>query len=172
MANYKELIPFILRWEGGFAVVPGDRGGATNRGVTIATFRLVYGQDKTVSDLRRMTDAQWEHIFLSLFWNKFRGDEIQSQSVANACVDWAWNSGISLVIRRVQRLVGVKDDGVVGPVTLAAINSSDAKTLFTRIKRARVEFLEGIVRGVPSQKKFLKGWLNRVNELKFEDIEQ
>ena len=89
--------------------------------------------------------------------------------MANACVDWAWNSGISLVIRRVQRLVGVKDDGVVGPVTLAAINSSDAKTLFTRIKRARVEFLEGIVRGVPYQKKFLKGWLNRVNELKFED---
>ena len=45
MANYKELIPFILRWEGGFAVVPGDRGGATSRGVTLATLRLVYGQD-------------------------------------------------------------------------------------------------------------------------------
>ena len=67
MANHKVLIPFILRWEGGFANVPGDRGGATNKGVTLATFRMVYGSDKTESDLRRMTNSQWEHIFLSLF---------------------------------------------------------------------------------------------------------
>ena len=164
MANYKELIPFILRWEGGFTVVPGDRGGTTNRGVTLATFRLVYGQDKTVSDLRRMTDAQWEHIFLSLFWNKFRADEIQSQKVANACVDWAWHSGTSKVIKRVQKIIGVKQDGIVGTVTLSAINK-EGDELFEKVQEARKQFLNAIVNSIPSQKKFLKGWMNRVNDL-------
>ena len=38
MADIKNLIPFILKWEGGFANDPTDRGGATNKGVTIATY--------------------------------------------------------------------------------------------------------------------------------------
>lgn len=164
MANHKVLIPFILRWEGGFANVPGDRGGATNKGVTLATFRMVYGSDKTESDLRRMTNSQWEHIFLSLFWNKFRADEIQSQKVANACVDWAWHSGTSKVIKRVQKIIGVKQDGIVGTVTLSAMNKEGDK-LFDKVQEARKQFLNAIVKSRPSQKKFLKGWMNRVNDL-------
>ena len=38
MADIKNLIPFILKWEGEFANDPTDRGGATNKGVTIATY--------------------------------------------------------------------------------------------------------------------------------------
>ena len=37
MANAKRLQPFILRWEGGFVNDPLDRGGATNKGITIGT---------------------------------------------------------------------------------------------------------------------------------------
>ena len=65
MAKCEVLKPFILSWEGGFANVPGDRGGATNRGVTIATFRSVFGQDKTVDDLKRVSgigDKKFESL--------------------------------------------------------------------------------------------------------------
>ena len=51
MANAKLLQPFILRWEGGFVNDPLDRGGATNKGITIGTFRQFYGKDATVEQL-------------------------------------------------------------------------------------------------------------------------
>ncbi len=60
MADVKILAPFILKWEGGFVDDPVDRGGATNKGVTIATWRQV-GYDKDgdgdidVDDLRLLT---------------------------------------------------------------------------------------------------------------------
>ena len=38
MADVKLLVPFILRWEGGFDNYPNDLGGATNRGVNFATY--------------------------------------------------------------------------------------------------------------------------------------
>ena len=39
MAKSIKLIPFILQWEGGFVNDPADLGGATNKGVTIGTFK-------------------------------------------------------------------------------------------------------------------------------------
>lgn len=55
MADVKKLAPFILKWEGGFVNDPDDLGGATNMGITIATYR-VYRKRKglpepTVDDL-------------------------------------------------------------------------------------------------------------------------
>ena len=47
MANHKILEPFILRWEGGFVNDKDDLGGATNMGVTLATYRSVFGSKKT-----------------------------------------------------------------------------------------------------------------------------
>ena len=43
--NWK-LKSFILSWEGGFVNDPRDPGGTTNKGITIVTFRSVFGKDK------------------------------------------------------------------------------------------------------------------------------
>ena len=68
MANSKILEPFILKWEGGFVNDKDDLGGATNMGVTLATYRSVFGSKKTVNDLKRMTRAQWGIIFKKFYW--------------------------------------------------------------------------------------------------------
>ena len=167
MANYQELVPFILKWEGGFSIVKNDRGGATCKGVTLATFRSVYGQEKNVNDLKYMTDAQWMHIFKKLFWDKCKADDIQDQSVANILVDWAWNSGAVNPIKALQRCVGVTADGIVGQRTLAAVNSKSPLSLFGALKQKRIEFYNNIVAKDPTQKKFLKGWLNRTNHIAY-----
>lgn len=160
-------MPHILRWEGGFVNDPIDAGGATMKGVTLATFRRFYGQSATISQLRAITDAQWLQIFRVGYWDKCRADEIANQSVANAIVDWAYNSGPAVAAKKVQAVVGVDIDGVIGLRTIAAINAADPKWLFGKVQLSRIAFLEAIVRNKPPQAKFLGGWKNRVNSLIF-----
>lgn len=167
MAKAELLVPKILRWEGGFVNDPDDAGGATNKGVTIATFRKFYGADATVAQLQKITDQQWLHIFRVGYWEKFRADEIEDQSIANICVDWLYNSGI-VAIKRVQKIVGVEDDGIVGAKTIAAINKREADPLFYQIRAARIAFVETIARNKPSQRKFLQGWKNRILSFDYE----
>lgn len=168
MADYRKLKPFILRWEGGFANVKNDRGGATNKGITITTFRAYFGKGKTVDDLKRLTDAQWDYIFLRGFWKPFGADSINSQPIANICVDWAWASGTVTAIRQVQSILKVPVDGKVGPKTIEAINTANSKALFERIKAGRLLFVDNIVKRDPSQRVFIKGWKNRINAIKYE----
>lgn len=167
MADARKLIPFILQWEGGFVNDSLDRGGATNKGVTIGTFLSFY-PDKTVEDLKRITDDQWLNIFRSGYWDKWQADQIKNQAVANIVVDWAWASGAIKSIRKVQELLGVTVDGIVGPNTLNAINSRDAEELFDRIKVARYDFVDAIVKRDHSQKRFINGWKNRIKSFKYE----
>lgn len=167
MAEAKKLRHFILRLEGGYSNDPVDRGGATNKGITIATFRHYYGANATIEQLKALTDEQWMHIFLCGFWNPFKADDIANQSVANICVDWAWASGTGTAIRQVQSLLGVTADGAVGAQTLAAINKANQRHLFAKIKSARLRFVDAIVRRDPKQKKFINGWKRRINSLSF-----
>lgn len=167
MADAKKLKAFILRWEGGYVNDPVDKGGATNKGITLATFRQFYGATATVDQLKALTDEQWLHIFRCGFWDKFKADDIANQSVANLCVDWAWASGVGTAVRQVQALLGVSVDGIVGAKTLAAINKANQRHLFAKIKSARLRFVENIVKRDTTQRKFLNGWKNRINALNY-----
>lgn len=174
MADINKLIPFILKWEGGYINDPDDAGGATNMGVTIGTWRKV-GYDKDgdgdidVDDLRLLSkDDVVNHVLKPHYWNRWRADEIKSQSVANILVDWVWGSGKwGIVIP--QRILGVKQDGIVGPLTLSALNAREPAELFAAIKAARVNYIDDICRKRRANLKFKKGWLNRLNDLKFEE---
>lgn len=76
MADIKNFIPFFLKKEGGFTNDPTDRGGATNKGVTIATYEA-YCKKKglprpSVADLKHISDAHWYDIIKTMFWDKWR----------------------------------------------------------------------------------------------------
>lgn len=170
MADAKKMIPWIRKWEGGFVNDPIDRGGATNQGVTIATFRTFYGQQMSVDDLKAMTEQMWERIFTVGYWKPWQADHIPNQSIAEICVDWGWASGVKTAIRQVQALVGVDVDGYVGPKTRNAIcvaTERDPRLFFNRLKEARLAFVREIVRRNPSQVRFLRGWENRINDIHF-----
>lgn len=132
MAKAELLKPFILKWEGGFVDDPLDRGGATNKGITIGTFRNFYGKDATVEQLKHITDEQWLHIFKSGYWDKWKADDIDNQSIADIVVDWAWASGTVTSIKQVQKILGVAVDGIVGNDTLTAINIAGQRSLFAK----------------------------------------
>lgn len=168
MAKSDILKPFILAWEGGYVDDPCDKGGATNKGVTLATYRSVMGTGKTKEDLRHITDEEWDTVFRSLFWDVCMGDAIDDQSVANLLVDFAWHSGVARAVKAVQSVVGAKQDGIMGRKTLHAVNASDARALFKTLHAKRVAFLTDIAKG--TQRKFLKGWLRRVNAIQYGEL--
>ena len=163
MADYRILKPFILKWEGGFVNDPNDSGGATNKGVTLATYRRYKGASASVADLKAITDEDWTAIFKVTYWDKCRADEINSQAVANLIVDWYWMSGTN-AIKYVQRLIGTAEDGIVGKQTLAKLNAK-GDGLAPHIYDYRKDFYHRIVANRPTQKRFLRGWLNRLNAL-------
>ena len=167
MADYTKLIPIIKKWEGGYSDNPNDRGGATNSGVTLAVYQSVYGKNKTKNDLKKMTNEQWNYIFTKLYWNKWKADEIKNQSIANILVDWVWMSGLG-TIKKIQSLFGLTADGIVGNKTISYINSHDQEEVFNKIWNRRKQFYESLVARNPSQKVFLKGWMNRLNTFKFQ----
>lgn len=172
MADVYKLAPFILKWEGGFSNRKDDAGGPTNKGVTLTTWRSV-GYDKDgdgdidVDDLRLLTDDEViSRVLKPHYWDRWKADQISSQSIADMVVDWTWMSGKNAIVS-VQQLLGVKVDGIVGPKTLAALNSRSPLPLFGEIKQARIAFYKRLCVKRPSDKNNLKGWMNRLEDLKY-----
>lgn len=167
MADYKQLVPIVKKFEGGMSNHPNDKGGCTNSGVTIATYRFHFGKNKTCSDLKKMTNEEWNYIFKQCYWDKWKADSINNQSIANLVVDWYWTSGV-WGIKYVQRILGVADDGKVGNITISALNNyKSQKDLFGKIWARRKKHFDDIVKKNPSQKVFINGWINRLNAFKY-----
>ena len=170
MADIKNVIPLIQKWEGKFSNDPNDSGGATMMGITMRTF-MQYRKKKglplpTIGDLKDISPDEWEDILKMFYWDKWQADQINNQSIANILVDWLWNSG-SWGIKIPQRIMGLVEDGIVGYNTLYAINTANQKGLFQDIKKSREQFFWDIVKNNPTQQKFIKGWLNRLADFTF-----
>lgn len=172
MAKSEKLMPQIQKWEGGYANHPNDKGGCTMKGITIGTYREFFGDSKTCSDLKNITDEEWLNIFEEGYWNPMCANDIENQSVANIIVDWAWMSGVKNVSKKIQTLIGVEADGIFGKQTISKINSMDSKDIFDKIVKRREKFYHDICEKNPSQEVFLKGWLNRLNDYEYEEENQ
>lgn len=169
MAKVEILAPFILKWEGGFVNHPNDQAGATNKGVTIAVWKS-QGYDKDgdgdvdVSDLKLISEKDAVSILKKNYWDKWKADKIKSQAIANTVVDWVWASG-AWGIKIPQRILGLKEDGIVGDKTITAINSVDEKVFLKKLYEARYKFLKDITVKNPKLSVFMKGWNNRMDDL-------
>jgi len=168
MANFNSYVPKLKALEGygKYTNNPVDKGGATMSGITLRTFRQFYGQNQTVDNLKAMTEAQWREIIKRGYWDIVKADYIEDQAVAEIIVDWAVNSGPAIV-KKVQVIIGVTADGIVGACTIGTINRANARWLFEEIKKARIEFFKRIAAADPSQRAFLKGWINRINSFNY-----
>lgn len=171
MADIKLYFPKVLKHEGGFVNDPIDKGGATNMGVTIGTWRQM-GFDKDgdgdidANDIRLLSKDDAMKVCKVGYWDRWRADAINNQSIAESLVEWVWGSGKWGVIIP-QKILGVIVNGRVGMQTITAINNVDAKVFHEKIRQAKLSFIDNIIKHDPSQRRFEIGWKRRINEYVF-----
>lgn len=164
-SNFRRALSRVLKHEGGYVDHPRDPGGATNKGVTLATFRRYVKPNGTKADLRAITEVQVATVYYKHYWAAVHGNELPA-GVDYAVFDLAVNSGPSRAARFLQRVVGVIQDGRIGPTTLAAARKADPTEVIARLCDARLAWLKTL----KTWPTFGKGWERRVTEVRHDAI--
>lgn len=173
MASYTSAVSHILLHEGGYANVEGDKGGETYAGIArnfypdLPLWDFIDAIKRTKGPIKRNTvfaelNDDVDKFYYEL-WTKHKLSEVRSQKVATLMFDYIVHSGRT-GIKNMQNILGVTADGVIGPVTLAAVNKSDPSILYDKILNQRKNFLIALAEK-PDQNKFLAGWMKRINDL-------
>lgn len=161
---FTDAFNHVLREEGGYVNDPADSGGATNRGVTQATYDLYRDEKKQPRrHVRHLTIAETEAIYNS-FWQNCKADELP-QGINIIHFDFAINAGIRRAAITLQRCVEVEDDGVIGPKTLAAVWEKNGEQLIRAYAESRRKFYKNLARQRPKDRRFLNGWLGRTDRV-------
>lgn len=153
----------VLLAEGFYVDHPLDRGGPTNMGITIGTLSDYLGKEATVEDVKNLDIDTARKIYRSNYWDRLKLSHIIDSSFADILFDQAVNRGTRRVAEQIQKLVGVRQDGVIGPITLKAINNMDSKKLLIEFLKSTQDAYISIVISNPSQLVFLSGWIKRTH---------
>lgn len=192
MANYKALIPHMLKWEGGYSSDPKDTASSvattrllngypihTNKGITFATWRETaksLGHSPSQVAFLEMTSEEWGKIMKKFYWDYVLGDKIQSQAIAEILTEIVWGSGpggLKPNVILVQKFLKDRGydpkgiDGAIGPNTVNAIN----KYVYDKGATGEKQIVDLIwnnrakqLKTYSSAKDHLKGWMNRMND--------
>lgn len=161
-ANFSASLAAVLKHEGGYNNDPHDPGGPTNKGITQAVYDdWRHGHGLPEQSVKLIVRIEVEAIYKGRFWDAVSGDELPP-GIDYATFDFAVNSGVSRAIRYLQRAVGVNDDGMIGPVTLAAVARMSADAVIDAVCDLRLAFL----RHLPTFTRFGNGWTHRVADVR------
>lgn len=127
------------------------------KGVTLATFRAYIKPGGTKAELRAITDQQLSTCYRRQYWDAVLGAELPD-GIDYAVFDFAVNSGPGRAAKYLQAVVGVPQDGRIGPATIAAVKAKPAGVVIDALCDARLAFLKRL----STWGAFGKGWSSRV----------
>lgn len=159
--NFARSLSLVLKHEGGWSDHSKDPGGATMKGVTLANFRRYVKANATKDDLRKISDEQIATTYRRHYWDAVAGAELPD-GVDFAVFDFGVNSGPSRSIKFLQKIVGVKQDGKLGPASIAAVKAMPAAEVINRLCDDRLTFLKRL----KTWPTFGKGWGSRVSDVR------
>lgn len=159
IGNFDLSLHWVLDHEGGYVDDPKDPGGRTNLGVTQRTLAMFLWRDVTEQEMRDLTVADVTPIYKKMYWDKVSGDTLPA-GVDHAIFDFAVNAGVGTAVKRLQRIVGVEADGLLGPKTLAAVSENTPEHVIEELYKLRKVYYEGL----PTFTHFGRGWSRRNKE--------
>lgn len=159
-ANFEKTMDILFRHEGGYSNHPNDKGGPTNWGITHIDLAKWKGKKSvTPAEVKALTKAEAKLIYKAFYWDKLRCDELPS-GVDYLIYDMGINAGLSRGIKIAQKVVGVPEDGKLGPVTMAAIKKMNPVEFIDKYSEERRKHY----RSLSTFDVFGRGWLRRVDE--------
>lgn len=157
------LIARLIDREGGYVDDPTDHGGPTNMGVTQATLAAHRGHAVTKQDVMDLPREEAEEIYYQTYWVAPGFNTLGlSQYMEEFLLDSACHHGPRAAAELLQLACGVKQDGMVGPVTAAACAQMVSADLAAYFLGARVAKMGSIIEHDRSQAKYAHGWMNRM----------
>lgn len=162
MSDFDAALAEVLKDEGGYVNHPKDPGGATNKGVTqrvYDAYRARVGLPQLA--VRLIGQNEVEAIYRASYWDLAKCGQLPA-GVSYVVFDGAVNSGVKQSVKWLQRALGVRDDGIIGPTTIAAAGAANPFSLIDKICDARLAFLKSL----KTWSTFGRGWLKRVERVR------
>ena len=156
--NFFDAFPILMDFEGHGTLTdhPNDTGGKTKWGITEAVAR----ENGFTGDMADLTLGMAMGITQMKYWDAVQAEKLPEE-IRYLVFDGAFNSGVRQSIKWLQRACKIKDDGIIGPQTLAALQKNDPNVLKMRICSERLLFLTGLSNFTI----FGRGWVNRVAQI-------
>ena len=148
---FEDAFGFVTRddIEGDYVNDPRDPGGETKHGISKRSYPKV--------DIAALTLKDAKAIYRRDFWDALNCEEMP-RSIAISVFDCGVNQGTKVAARLIQKAARVSADGIIGPITLAAIADADPVELVA-------DFLSWRLRryaGTANAHTFMRGWSRRV----------
>ena len=174
MAKFEKAQALVGLSEGGYQNDPRDSGNfyqgqliGTNWGIAAPTLATFLGRIPTVQDMKDLTKKTAESILKVRYWTKHNLGKIKNQSVANLLYDGVVNHGsngmrmlaskaLSAMKKPLEYYSIFTDEGI------RYMNGLNPKRLFFALKKARADKYRAI-----GKAHYLKGWLNRLDRIKY-----
>jgi lysozyme family protein len=167
--NFDASFDKVMQSEGGYVWDKDDAGGETNLGVTAGAWGAYLGRPINSGEMKALTKDTVKPFYRQMYWDKVKGDDLPA-GVDYAVFDFAVNAGVARAAKFLQRAVGAVDDGVIGSGTLGLVAKADSQKTLDNFADQKQRFYNGLATNNPSQQKFLKGWLARVDHVHIDAI--
>lgn len=157
--NMNDIITDIEHREGDGKVTndPVDGGGRTQYGISEKSNPEAWADGK-------VTEAEARAIYQKKYVETPGFDKIPDGLLRTQLVDYGVNSGPGIAIQKLQEILTVGVDGVLGKATLDALTLRDMNEVNNLLVASRVKMIGRIVTNRPDQLKYLNGWLSRALE--------
>jgi len=189
MSDFNAAFAITLKNEGGYVNDPNDAGGETYKGIS-RTYHpdwsgwAVVDAAKNGGDFPNSLDSNTDlaaavgQFYKQQYWNRFMGDAIPDQGIAEELFDTGVNMGVSRAVEFLQEGINLLNrdqqnypdilvDGKFGRNTLTALQNCLGQKNGGAYLLKLMNILQGMhyidyARKKPSQEKYMRGWLNRV----------
>ena len=175
MSNFDTMFENLLVWEGGFVNHHNDLGGATNMGITLRTLSEWRDNPCTVEDIKKLTKKEAKAIYYQWYYKRAGIDLLPDEFqpfMFDSCVLFgaktAWRF-MQLALNHLDN-ANLVTDGICGAKTIAAMNEVgrykdiSMDNILEELVRQRTIYHQQRVAANPSQRDFMKGWLNRLKQ--------
>ncbi len=172
--SIEDMINEVLKKEGGFVNHPADKGGPTNRGITLNTLSKWLGYPAHLEDIRNITVDTAKEIYRKNYFYNPGINELPIE-IQPLIFDSAINHGPSRAIKFVQLVINkagfghVSIDGIMGPKTkMKSFQALDEMNdyFINALVDERILFYKKIVLNDSSQSVFFKGWISRAESFR------